>query len=94
MKENNLSTERLGERYMAFEAQQKVQGLFRKQAASIKQHEISNVENEDEKTEEVVSSKNGLWVIAQGKSAHLLWRCGIKSITRHEYPPFTCWSPC
>ena len=94
MKENNLSTERLGERYMAFEAQQKVQGLFRKQAASIKQHEISNVENEDEKTEEVVSSKNGLWVIAQGKTAHLLWRCGIKSITRHEYPPFTCWSPC
>ena len=35
MNENDLSAERLGERFMALEAQQKVQGLFRTQAASI-----------------------------------------------------------
>lgn len=94
MNNNDQYAKEAVKNYMAYEAQEKVRILFRKQAASIKQHEVSNAENEDVQTEEVVSSKNGLWVIAQGKTAHLLWRCGIKSITRHEYPPFTCWSPC
>ena len=94
MNNNDQYAKEAVKNYMAYEAQEKVRILFRKQAASIKQHEVSNAENEDVQTEEVVSSKNGLCVIAHGKPAYLLWRCGIKSITRHEYPSFTGRSPC
>ena len=92
MNENYLSEKNLGERYFALDAQQKVQGLFRKQAASIKLHEVPNLENEEMEDEEVINTKKGLCVIDSNKRVHLLWRCGIKSITRHEYPPFTGWS--
>lgn len=94
MNENYLSAERLGERFMALEAQQKVQGLFRTQAASIKLHEVPNLENEEMEDEEVINTKKGLCAIDSNKRVHLLWRCGIKSITRHEYPSFTGWSSC
>lgn len=93
MNSENTSNEHLLERRNTLDNINNALGYFIKKDLSIKDYEIGDLQEDEESVEEIVNTRKGLCVLDQKNRLHLIWSCGIKSITRYSYHPYIGWSP-